>query len=88
MPDIRFETEEMICEGDTVGHRWTFTGTHQGEMMGVEPMGRGVEVAGAEMNRVGNGRICVPCTVSDALGLLQQLGLMPSRKRTAKSSPR
>jgi hypothetical protein len=36
----------MICEGDTVAHRWTFTGTHQGEMMGVEPTGRRVEVAG------------------------------------------
>ena len=28
LPDIRFETGGMICEGDTVAHRWTFTGTH------------------------------------------------------------
>jgi len=77
-PDIRFETGEMICEGDTVAHRWTFTGTHQGEMMGVEPTGRRVEVAGSEMNRVENGRISASWTVSDALGLMQQLGLTPS----------
>lgn len=51
-PDIRFETGEMIGECDTVAHRWTFTGTHRGEMMGVEPTGRRVEVAGVEMNRV------------------------------------
>jgi predicted ester cyclase len=56
-PDIRFETGEMIGEGDTVAHRWTFTGTHRGEIMGVEPTGRRVEVAGVEMNRVQNGRI-------------------------------
>jgi len=77
-PDIRFETGEMICEGDTVAHRWTFTGTHQGEMMGVEPTGRRVEVAGSEMNRVENGRISASWTVSDALGLMQQLSLTSS----------
>ena len=77
-PDIRFETGEMVCEGDTVAYRWTFTGTHQGEMMGVEPTGRRVEVAGVEMNRVENGRISASWTVSKALGLMQQLGLTPS----------
>jgi predicted SnoaL-like aldol condensation-catalyzing enzyme len=56
-PDIRLEAGEMIGEGDTVAHRWTFTGTHRGEMMGVEPTGRRGEVAGVEMNRVQNGRI-------------------------------
>ncbi len=77
-PDIRFETGEMICEGETVAHRWTFTGTHEGEMMGVEATGRKVEVAGAEMNRVENGTISASWTVSDALGLMRQLGLTPS----------
>ncbi len=68
-PDIRFETKEMIREGDTVAHRWTLTGRAHG--------GR-VEVAGVEMNRVENGRISASWTVSDALGLTQQLGLTPS----------
>ncbi len=77
-PDIRFETGEMICEGETVAHRWTFTGTHEGGMMGVEATGRKVEVAGAEMNRVENGMISASWTVSDALGLMRQLGLTPS----------
>ena len=56
-PDIRLETGEMVCEGDTVAHRRTFTGTHRGALMGVEPTGRRVEVVGVEMNRVENGRI-------------------------------
>jgi predicted ester cyclase len=80
-PDIRFETGEMIGEGDTVAHRWTFLGTHRGEMTGVEPTGRRVVVAGVEMNRVQNGRISASWTVSDALGLMQQLGLTPPRRR-------
>ncbi len=77
-PDIRFETGEMIGEGDTVAHRWTFTGTHRGEIMGVEPTGKRIEVAGAEMNRVENGKIFASRTVSDALGLMGELGLTPS----------
>jgi predicted ester cyclase len=76
-PDIRFTTGEMICEGDTVAHRWTFTGSHEGALMGVEPTGRRVEVAGVEMNRVENGRISASWTVSDSLGLMRQLGLTP-----------
>ena len=76
-PDIRFTTGEMICEGDTVAHRWTLTGTHEGALIGVEPTGRRVEVAGVEMNRVENGRISASWTVSDSLGLMQQLGLTP-----------
>lgn len=56
-PDIRFETGEMISDGVTVAHRWTFTGTHEGEMMGVEPTGMRVEFSGVEMNHVEDGRI-------------------------------
>ena len=75
-PDLHFETGEMICEGDTVAHRWTLTGTHEGEMMGVEPTGRKVEVSGVEMNHVENGRITASWTVSDAMGLMKQLGAL------------
>jgi steroid delta-isomerase-like uncharacterized protein len=75
-PDIHFETGEMICEDDIVAHRWTFTGTHQGEIMGVEPTGKQVEVAGVEMNRVDNGWITASWTVSDAMGLMKQLGAL------------
>lgn len=82
-PDIRFTTGEMICEGDTVAHRWTFTGTHRGALMGVEPTGRSVEVAGVEMNRIENGKITASWTVSDSLGLMRQLGLSPQPEEGA-----
>ncbi len=68
----------MFCEGDTGALRRTFNGTHKGKMMGIEPTGRRVEVAGVQMNRVENGRISASWTVSDALGLMQQLGLTSS----------
>jgi len=75
-PDIRFETGEMISDGATVAHRWTFTGTHEGEMMGIEPTGKRVEVSGVEMNHVEDGRISASWTVSDAMGLMRQLGAL------------
>ncbi len=56
-PDIRFEIEEMVSEGQRVAHRWTFRGTHRGEMMSIEPAGRRVAVAGMEINRVRNEKI-------------------------------
>ena len=75
-PDIHFRTEEMISDGGTVAHRWTFTGTHEGEMMGVEPTGNRVEVSGVEMNHVEDGKITASYTVSDAMGLMGQLGAL------------
>jgi steroid delta-isomerase-like uncharacterized protein len=76
-PDIRFEHDEVITVGDKVAHRWTFTGTHRGEIMGVEPTGRSVMVQGIEMNRIADGKIAESWAISDALGLLEQLGAEP-----------
>jgi steroid delta-isomerase-like uncharacterized protein len=73
-PDIHFEHDDVICVGDKVAHRWTFTGTHRGEIMGVEPSGRSVTVHGIEMNRIADGKIAESWAISDALGLLEQLG--------------
>ena len=76
-PDIRFHTGEIFADGEgRVAHRWTFTGTHEGEMMSVEPTGRKVEVSGVEINHVRDGRISASYTVSDALGLMRQLGAL------------
>jgi hypothetical protein len=46
------------------------------EMMGVEPTVKKVEVSGVEINHVENGGISASCAVSDALGLVQQLGAL------------
>jgi predicted ester cyclase len=74
-PDIHFHTGEMFSVEGRVAHSWTFTGTHEGEMMGVEPTGKQVEVSGVEINHVEEGRIFASWTVLDSLGLMQQLCL-------------
>jgi steroid delta-isomerase-like uncharacterized protein len=74
-PDIRFEHEEIVSAGDRIAHRWTFTGTHRGEIMGIEPTGKAVTVRGIEINRIADGRIADSWAISDALGMLRQLGV-------------
>jgi predicted ester cyclase len=73
-PDIHFEHEDLTSVGDKVAHRWTFTGTHRGEIMGIEPTGRSVAVQGIEVNRIADGKIAESWAISDALGMLEQLG--------------
>jgi steroid delta-isomerase-like uncharacterized protein len=75
-PDIHFHTGEMFAVEDRVAHRWTFTGTHRGEILGVEPTGRKVEVSGVEINHVEAGKISASYTISDAMGLMRQLGAL------------
>lgn len=73
-PDLHFETGEMFATDGRVAHRWTLTGTHEGGMVGVEPTGRRVEVMGVEINHVTEGKISASYTLSDAMGLMRQLG--------------
>jgi steroid delta-isomerase-like uncharacterized protein len=72
-PDIEYSIEEIFSSEDRVAHRWTFTGTHRGELMGIEPTGRRVEVMGIEINRLKRGKITRSWAISDAGGLKRQL---------------
>lgn len=77
-PDAQITVEDEIAEGDKVVTRWTGRGTHQGEFMGVSPSGNRVEVAGITINRVSEGKIAETWTIYDAMGMMQQIGAMPS----------
>lgn len=51
-PDLRFEVEDMVAEGDKVALRWRMLGTHEGEYMGFAPTGRRVRLQACVMFRV------------------------------------
>jgi steroid delta-isomerase-like uncharacterized protein len=76
-PDARLEIEDLLAEGDRVAVRWTATGTHEGEFMGVEPTGNEVTITGFEVTEVGDGEIVESWSLFDALGLLRQLDALP-----------
>ncbi len=77
-PDANITVEEQVAEGDEVVTRWTGHGTHQGDLMGVPPSGNRVEVTGMTLNRVSGGKIVESWTNYDALGMMRQIGAMPS----------
>jgi steroid delta-isomerase-like uncharacterized protein len=74
-PDLRVMVEDQVAEGDRVVTRWTATGTHQGELMGITPTGRNSTVTGLSMDRFEGGKIVEGWNNWDTLGMLQQLGV-------------
>ncbi len=77
-PDARFTIEDQIAEGDRVTSRYTFRGTHQGDLMGIAPTGKQVTVTGMIINRIAGGKSEEGWLNFDALGMLQQLGVIPA----------
>ncbi len=77
-PDFRLTAEDLIAEGDRVAVRYTMTGTHRGEFMGAAPTGNQIKVSGMEVARFAGGKVVEHWGNTDTLGLMQQLGLMPS----------
>ena len=76
-PDTHFTVEDQIAEGDRVVTRWTGQGTHEGELMGIPPTGNRVTVTGIEFDRVSDGKMQETWVNYDALGMMQQLGVIP-----------
>lgn len=76
-PDFGHRVEEQIAEGDKVMTRYTWWGTHRGEMAGIAPTGKRVEVGGIEIYRIRNGKIADVWRIEDNLSLMQQLGVVP-----------
>lgn len=76
-PDMHWVAEEMVAEGDTVVTRFTWTGTHRGEFLGVPPTGRSVVVKGVVMDQLADGKMSKSRILMDSLGMMQQLGAVP-----------
>jgi predicted ester cyclase len=77
-PDLRVTIEDQVAEGDKVVSRYTVSGTHQGEIMGAAPTGRLATHTGHQTDRISGGKIVESWTNWDALGLLQEIGAIPS----------
>jgi len=77
-PDLQYTVEDQIAEGDKVVTRYTASGTHRGELMGIAPTGSRVEITGISITRVEDGKIGEIWENYDALGMMRQLGVIPS----------
>jgi len=77
-PDVRVHAHDMIAQGDRVAARITFTGTHQGEFLGIPPTGKQIEVGTMDIVRVANGKMVEHWGITDNLTMMQQLGVVPT----------
>jgi predicted ester cyclase len=76
-PNYQLTAEEMIAEGDQVFVKTTFTGVHNGDLMGIAPTGKEVEILIALTYRIQDGKIVEHFMLADQLTMLQQLGVIP-----------
>lgn len=77
-PDISQTVENIVAEGDLVAMRITSRGTHKGELGGLEPTGKQIEVQQMFFVRIEDGMITERWFLPDNLSLLQQLGAIDS----------
>jgi steroid delta-isomerase-like uncharacterized protein len=77
-PDWHSTFEDLVAEGDRVAERWTGRGTHLGELQGIPPTGKRVEAPGSVFYRIAGGKIVEFRGQLDMMGLMQQLGVIPS----------
>lgn len=78
-PGYQLTAEEMIAEGDKVFVRTSFTGTHNGDLMGIAPTGKPVTIEIALIYRIENGKIVEHWMLADLLSTLQQIGAIPAQ---------
>jgi steroid delta-isomerase-like uncharacterized protein len=77
-PDLHHHIEDQVAEGDTVVNRLVIRGTHQGAFQGIPPTNKAVTLTAIAIQRYADGQMVEQHMVFDALGLMQQLGVVPA----------
>lgn len=70
--------EDMVAEGDRVAARFTARGIHRGDFMGLTATEKSITMTGIEIFRIENGRIAELWGEANLVGLMGQLGILPS----------
>jgi predicted ester cyclase len=79
---MRVTVDQTIAEGDTVMYRGTVSGAHTGEFFGIPATGRQFSVWVWQTFRLEGDRIAEAWLHIDRLGLLQQLGVIPTPEQS------
>jgi steroid delta-isomerase-like uncharacterized protein len=76
MPDLKYDIQEIIAEGDKVAVVDTFSGTMKGEIMGMQPTGKSMSVPEVDVYRVKNGKLTEVRSAFDTGLMMEQLGVI------------
>ena len=77
-PDLVMSVDTVIAQDDLVGEVLTLRGTHTGSFAGIPPTGKSIEIKSVNICRIEDGLVRERWGASDDLGLLRQIGVLPS----------
>jgi predicted ester cyclase len=84
IPDARAEVLDVVAEGDKVVLVDRFGGTHRGEFLGRPGTGDRIEWMEIHIFTIRDGKVLEDAVMTDALAMMQQLGLVPSLTKAAE----
>ena len=73
-PDMKVELAELVADEDAIAFAYTFTGTHDGPLMGIPATGKKVKIRGMQISKFRDGKMVERWGSSDQLGMFQQIG--------------
>ena len=77
-PDAHVTIHDLLADGDKVISRWTGSDTHHGTLFGIPATGKKVSIEGITIDRFSGNKIVESWNIFDQLGMMQQLGVIPS----------
>jgi steroid delta-isomerase-like uncharacterized protein len=77
-PDVVFEVADSAAERDKVWTRVIVTGTQRGTYFGIPPTGRAIRIEVFDICRIAGNQIVEHWGVSDQMGVMRQLGVLPT----------
>jgi steroid delta-isomerase-like uncharacterized protein len=87
LPDLTATMEDLVISGDRVVGRFTYRGTHIGELLGIPASGKPVEMRSIDIWRVADGMFVEHWDELNLMEVFQQVGVLPPLDggRTAQS---
>ena len=81
--EVSISHDDSIVSGDRIVIRWTASGTHKGDLLGVPATGRPIKITGIDIFRVQDGKLAELWQNWDQLQMLQQIGAVPESQPAA-----
>jgi steroid delta-isomerase-like uncharacterized protein len=75
-PDWHYQLEKLVAEGDTVWAYGVYSGTQQGDWLGIPATGKHYSIHAVDIFRIQNGKLAEHWDVLDTYGLFKQLGVI------------
>jgi predicted ester cyclase len=77
-PDFRVDVTDVVAEGDYFSSYGRFSGTHKGDFQGIPATGKHIDATYVDIWRAEEGMLAENWVNIDTMGMMQQLGVIPS----------